>query len=320
MTARASVLVFVTLISAGTLAACGARSTSSCNSSNCIGCCQDGACQAGTEPGACGRGGAACAVCSAGTTCSGGICSSSACSAANPSGTCPSGQTCVSGTCTSSNPCSASNPSGTCPSGQTCVSGTCCASAQACGQYCCRSAEVCAGGSCCSAAQACGSECCTSSEVCATETGTGNMVCAAQCTASSQCSGSTNCCSLLLDNTGAPLSYGACIGFQNGEQCLCVGTSECNGFDAGTACAPLTDTSGNPQTGWPYVCKPNDGTGYDGCNGTTTCSGKYCCVQDANANRFCALTCTNSSSCDGGSCQNYDFSHTSCIGPSACGP
>jgi len=42
-------------------------------------------------------------------------------------------------------------------------------------------------------------------------------------------------------------------------------------------------------------------------------------VADANGNQFCALPCTDSSTCGGGTCNTYDFSHTTCSGPKACG-
>jgi hypothetical protein len=107
---------------------------------------------------------------------------------------------------------------------------------------------------------------------------------------------------------------------------LCVGMSEClllcsynSDCLSSGVCAPFTNGSGNPVG--PMICKPNDGALYDGCNGTTTCSGSACCVADAAGNRFCATPCIDATTCGAAHCNTYDFSHSTCTGVTmACGP
>jgi hypothetical protein len=123
--------------------------------------------------------------------------------------------------------------------------------------------------------------------------------------------------------------------FQAAASCCCPAGLFCDGFLAGAcaqacvkpsdcltgaACAPATGSGGIPQTGFPYICRPNSRTAYSGCKGAVSCGAGYCCVTDANGNEFCALPCTDSTACAGGACNTYDFSHGTCSGPKACGP
>lgn len=100
---------------------------------------------------------------------------------------------------------------------------------------------------------------------------------------------------------------------QNGQTgCLpsCASRADC----ATGCCAPLGDGMGNIVG--PYVCQDSNVCCY-----TAICPGASCCVADGSGNEFCASQCANQSQCGGGSiCQPYDFSHTTCGGPMACGP
>jgi hypothetical protein len=215
--------------------------------------------------------------------------------------------------------CSSSSPTGTTggttagTTGGTTTGGTTGSSCPTalCGGNCCASTDTCISNSCCSAAQTCGTACCASTAVCFTD-GAGNKSCATLCTDSSQCPTATNCCTPFTNGQSACLAFGVA----QGQACRCTTSAECS---SGGACAPLTDTTGAPVG--PFVCKPNDGALYDGCNGLgTTCSGNGCCVQDTNGNYFCTTTCTNASMCGNAKCNTYDFNKTTCSGPTACGP
>jgi len=245
------------------------------------------------------------AIASLHASCGGGG-NSSACSPSNPTGSCPSGQTCTNGACAAT-ACSPSNLSGACPAGQSCLNGSCCQASSVCGSACCSAGQACIGGQCCS--NPCGSQCCSSGSVCVTDTA-GNKSCAQSCTSSSQCPAASPCCAVLTGGGAACVANGVVTG----QQCRCATTTEC----ASGCCAPMTDASGNPVG--PYVCKPNDGQPYNCCFGTTVCGGNYCCVADSAGNQFCSLPCSSSSNCGAAHCNTYDFSHTTCSGPTACGP
>jgi hypothetical protein len=151
--------------------------------------------------------------------------------------------------------------------------------------------------------------CCASGEVCVDD-GT-EKTCAQPCSDSSSCPAESPCCTLL------PGGMSGCLpnNVNATQQCLCTTSSECTSG----ACAPATDASGNPVG--PYVCKANDGGGYDGCHGVfTTCAGNYCCVEDTNSNEFCSIECTTDLDCGSAHCNPYSFSVSSCSGPNACGP
>jgi hypothetical protein len=101
---------------------------------------------------------------------------------------------------------------------------------------------------------------------------------------------------------------------QVAQTCLCATGADCNSG----SCAPAVDPSGNP-TG-PYVCKPDDGSPYQGCVGTASCTAPFCCVTDKKGNQFCAMPCTSDSTCGSGHCNAVDFSASSCTGSTrACG-
>jgi hypothetical protein len=90
----------------------------------------------------------------------------------------------------------------------------------------------------------------------------------------------------------------------------CVSSGDCSTG----CCAPLVDGSGNLVG--PYVCQDSNV-----CCNARICPGSTCCVTDGNDNEFCAQPCTDQSACSGDTtCQTFDFSHTTCDGPKACGP
>jgi hypothetical protein len=165
---------------------------------------------------------------------------------------------------------------------------------------------------------------------CCNLTGTGAELCnifvdAGQ-SALMECSAfqATDCATLHSDflNTSSPFcccpANQFCDSQTNGGDCVqeCTQASDCQSG----ACAPATDTSQIPGAGFPYICRPNDGSPYSGCSGQATCQASYCCVTDLNGNAFCALPCIDSSSCGNGTCEAYDFSQSGCSGAMACGP
>ncbi len=122
------------------------------------------------------------------------------------------------------------------------------------------------------------------------------------------------------DASGCTTCAGACCAA--GQACVsgaCVAVCTTGSDCASGCCAPATDASGFPVG--PYVCKANDAAPYDCCNGILNdCGNGYCCVLDPQGNEFCSTPCTTSASCGGTQCNTYDFSHTTCSGPTACGP
>lgn len=153
----------------------------------------------------------------------------------------------------------------------------------------------------------CGANCCNANATCIQDAA-GNKSCALRCADSAQCPATDPCCDPSFEG-------GACVPAAMSMVCRCSTSSEC----ATGSCSPMVDATQNPIG--PYVCTQNDGAPYHGCNGSLTfCSGNYCCVDDVKGNEFCALPCTNSTMCGTASCKTYSFSHTSCTGPSACGP
>jgi len=95
----------------------------------------------------------------------------------------------------------------------------------------------------------------------------------------------------------------------------CTTGSEC----PSGCCAPATNANGDPIG--PYVCKQNDAAPYDCCNGILNdCGNGFCCVADPQGNEFCSAECTSSAMCGAAQCNTYNFSHTTCGGPTACGP
>lgn len=192
-----------------------------------------------------------------------------------------------------------------------------------CGSSCCAGGETCLGAACCASSRVCGTSCCASGTTCYDD-GAGNKKCVKYCTLSSECppdATGTTCCSA-LDTSGKCSNTGttwACVpyGVQcSGKQiCRCAVGSDCQSG----SCAPHVDPNTQQPIG-PYVCKNNDGGLYNGCNGLTTCSGNTCCVKDTNGNNFCANPCTNDSQCGAAHCNTYNFSGSTCSGPTACGP
>lgn len=196
------------------------------------------------------------------------------------------------------------------------------ACAKPCAAQCCGGAETCLGAQCCPTANVCGTQCCAAGSTCFDD-GAGNKKCATVCTASSQCKDASAPCCGPLDTGGKCSNSGttwACIPAtgqcSNGTRiCRCTVGADCTSG----SCAPHVDPISLQPVG-PYVCKANGGGLYEGCNGTTTCAGNTCCVKDSNANLFCANPCVNGSQCGGAKCNTYNFSGSSCGGPTACGP
>jgi hypothetical protein len=156
----------------------------------------------------------------------------------------------------------------------------------------------------------CGTACCTGNEACVKDSAGKPSCQSGGCTTNADCPPTTPCCE--VQSNGQSM----CAGKASGQQCRCTTSADCK--DTG-CCAPMTDSKGDP-TG-PYVCKADDANPYDCCTGVLNfCGSGFCCVADTKGNEFCATECQGDSTCGGGHCKPYDFSHTSCGGPTACGP
>jgi hypothetical protein len=82
------------------------------------------------------------------------------------------------------------------------------------------------------------------------------------------------------------------------QQCMCAKAAECSSG----SCGKTSNALGNPTKAW--VCQPNDGKAYHGCNGSVTCTGGYCCVGlTGTGGSICEEPCQNASQCGGASCQ-----------------
>lgn len=129
------------------------------------------------------------------------------------------------------------------------------------------------------------------------------------CTTSSECPSATPCCEAAI---GGP-SHCATV---TDKQCRCEKGSECSSG----SCAPAINAAGYPNG--PYVCVPNDGQPYHGCNGAlTSCGSGFCCFTDGKANQFCGSPCDQLDDCPGGAaCNTYSTAHSSCTRPLGCGP
>jgi hypothetical protein len=195
---------------------------------------------------------------------------------------------------------------GSCPTGET-----------ACAGNCCTGSQTCVSNACCDNTQVCGTNCCSANAACVQDNA-GNKSCATKCTDSTQCGGTTPCCTPLANTClGATSCPSVCAANASGRACRCATGSECSN----NCCAPLTDTSGNPVG--PLVCKPFDGAAYDCCSGLggVTCSGNGCCAGDSAGNHYCAQSCLNPSQCGNANCVTFqDTSLTSCSGTTFCGP
>lgn len=158
----------------------------------------------------------------------------------------------------------------------------------------------------------CGTDCCdlfvlegVASE-CVDE-GNGNLACAQLCARSSDCPATTPVCTLFADGSAA------CT-VDIGGQRVCKTKADCSG----DACAPSVNGKGTPG---PYVCVPDDGAAYHGCNGALTfCSSGTCCFGDSAGNHFCAPSCATDSDCSGGTCRSYDNGSSTCTSTKGCGP
>jgi len=185
-------------------------------------------------------------------------------------------------------PCSPSSPSGKCPTDQTCIAGSCCDDSQACGAACCAEGSICL------------------------NDGTGNKICAKECTTSSECPSVKACCALLKNGSGA------CVAddFADSMNCRCSSATECKSQTCGTMVSP----EGLPIG--PAVCKPNNGGPYNGCSDGSECVDGYCCLQwtwkaDGSKNTICALGCNTDAQCAGATCSMLSSGKCG-LSPGAC--
>jgi hypothetical protein len=154
----------------------------------------------------------------------------------------------------------------------------------------------------------CPTACCDGGAQCVDD-GLGNLSCKKSCVTSSECPASAQCCELLKDGTGV------CADGTGANLCRCTTGAECSS----KACAPNIDAMSNPVG--PYVCVPDDGAAYHGCNGPlVTCGGTSCCFIDAQKNAICVETCTNDSQCGAAACVTYPAKSSTCSGMLGCGP
>lgn len=153
----------------------------------------------------------------------------------------------------------------------------------------------------------CPTTCCDAGARCIDD-GLGNLSCKKICVTSAECPASAQCCELQSDGSGV------CGGGADGQLCRCTTGAECSS----KACAPHTNAQGSPLG--PYVCVPNDGGAYHGCNGLTTCDGTDCCFIDAKKNQFCAAPCTTDNMCFGSKCLTFPSKASTCAGMMGCGP
>jgi hypothetical protein len=281
----------------------GEGGTGSCGPANCAGgCCDEsGVCQLGTDQGACGMGGAKCAVCAVGTSCSGHACS------------CGGGGGACLGCCTGSGGCVTAGHDtcgangaacSACGDGQECVNGACVCDPTSCPTGCCngntcvttgQDATQCgAGGAACntcSSTQACVSGACA----CTQASCPGGCCSGATCLDGTQQSGSAcgsggNACGTCA--TGQTCSGGACS----------CGGSSCNGCCANGACSTTPSTAACGLGGG--VCAT--------CAANQECSAQGKCVCDANS-------CPNGCCDANGVCQTSGV-NTCGIGGAACVP
>ncbi|AKV03538.1 hypothetical protein AKJ09_10201 [Labilithrix luteola] len=230
------------------------RGTTSCGPANCGGCClPDGTCVAGTDSTACGKQGAACALCAAGQTCA-------------PNGD-PNERTCQTPPA-----CSPANCAGCCQ-GNNCVIATTPAACGKGGLSCsaCKVNEICNGGVCepaagCNAANCAGccigdicasgnqnTACGAGGDLCTNCTGQGGKVCQGGTCQQPAC-GPGNCAGCCAGNTCVVGTQDNACGPANGAQCSnctlnnqmcdnrqCIdkcGPGNCAGCCLGNACAP----------------------------------------------------------------------------------
>jgi hypothetical protein len=168
----------------------------------------------------------------------------------------------------------------------------------------------------CPTARVCEAACCGTDEVCIVEAGVTR--CAQSCTTSSECTVAMPCCSLLAPaNGGSPPAKGACT--SDVAACRCTTGRQCQSG----SCSPALAADGTTPLGV-NTCSANDGTPYDGCNGSQSCAGNTCCVHDTNGNSFCAVICGNGTMCTGGAqCSNaysIDFLSSCSTTQKTCSP
>ncbi len=199
---------------------------------------------------------------------------------------CAAGQSCTNGVCSSGSRCQQGTPCGNvcCTGQQQCINSQCCIP---CGGACCSNGDVCLNAQCCAANKVCGATCCNDNADCITD-GAGNKFCATKCSVSKDCPANAPCCGVIKGAT-------VCLPnptMQNSYSCTCTIGSDCSSG----ACAPLTN--GNDIVIGPYVCKPNNGQAWQGCEpGSGPCVGGYDCWKDGNGNQFCTRSCNNDATC-----------------------
>jgi hypothetical protein len=279
--------------------ACGSNETcnkgvcgSSCNASNCPGCCQGNTCQTGDSATACGTNGVACQICDSGGVCSTGKCTAAPCSATtNPNGCCYNGA-----------PFPGDNASLCGKGGAACVV---CKSTEQCVNHACTTATTCD-------AKTCPKGCCKNGSC---DTGTGVNACGTNGAACVQCGNGQQCvnqacanvtCNATTCPKGCCDATGNCVGGaaqpacgKGGAACVaCTSTQVCTNQACVTAtCSASTcpsgccDKSGN--------CQPGNAAAACG-SGGTTCSTCGTGLECSTSTKSCVCTAT---SCASGCCQ-----------------
>jgi hypothetical protein len=157
----------------------------------------------------------------------------------------------------------------------------------------------------------CAGQCCLPTASCHTDPATGDKTCAKICTDSTQCTGEApaTCCGPDVQAMNKRTDTWVCQASSAGG-CRCTDRAQCTT----NACAPLTDSAGNPVG--PYICKPNGGQSYDGC-GTAACNaciqaGYACYEPGGHSTYFCGKGCAVDKDCG-------DLGVVCCTPMTACG-
>jgi hypothetical protein len=98
--------------------------------------------------------------------------------------------------------------------------------------------------------------------------------------------GSTCCCP--VGQTCDPENNNACVP-------TCTTSADCVGNAHGSACVPVIANDVPDQKR--FICKPNDGARWHGCNGSVTCPSNDCWLNPATGDNYCLPGCMNDSTC-----------------------
>jgi hypothetical protein len=239
---------------------CSAVST--CNSTNCAGCCSGNVCLNTMiqTPVNCGLGGNACFACAAGQICTNGTCIvPTTCTAAScPGGCCDSGK-CVVFATQSPSFCGASGTQcKQCPPGNTCSFGACVA------PQC--SPVTCAG-------------CCTATGCVA---GTATLACGRNGMQCTSCGGGQVC------------AAGSCMGIGKKIGDSCMSSTDCSAIGSGAYCKFQT-SSGNGQYLGGFCTRPCSTDGGNTCTADSVCLNALQPYGENDA--FCSPRCSNMNQC-----------------------